>query len=915
MREVNYIFYMALLYMFSNLYIVLKKGPIYKLFDIEKLIKYDFLIIIVVVLGIIFLLVNYYRNINQGLKTIIFKIILPIVIILLGLNYPNFGLDGIIYAVVVYLIVTYIFMYPVIFCKNRIDGDNNNLKLYPSRKTQEDILTYALENYNLIVLDGKWGSGKTTFMNIAMRDNMEKYYYIPINVMLFENRNSLKTEFLNQLKGIFKKEGIFQGSLMDFDYYLDGVSNDWVKVVKNIIFSKSKSFKEANEKLKSEIGKIEKRIVVGIDNLERIYGESEHEWKQILGFIHELQELGIKIVVMANLEEMLTTNKKTEEKIKLVLNSKDDSEIKFFGDVEIQKIEQEKNDNYNYFDKFYEFKLQLNEVTTEEIIDKVEISKNKEKNIKERERLKNQIKGLIVDLEKGFKKLESDHLSGNKNEEEKKKSQEEMSKYTELQNRYLNNILNPRKIEKLMWDIKTKQKKITNIYNFIDDGDEYEKLIFKASIFLSFYFDYLNVIKEKKFTDFYRENRFFEYFFTNIGESYRGLNRLLYCDYKEDIIIKEIKKLISTKEINLSTLDKSLKVLEIYSSSLDPDYNQETTKEAYRVIEDKLTKLEKIDEKKIHEIIEENEENICRLNYLTYPNELGIFKDIKYKFKIESKHEEKGLLNQYSNLLKLLDDAINSSFSTRNRREFFRELVGFRNTILVFFELTKNPNLSYKEILELYEKYPKKFTINDIEKLKDKIENRVKSNYITKELEGKIFERLLNLLEILKKNLSRSNIIIKSNKILEDLEQYNGGKDGNDKIKFLDKILWQIPEEKEILSSEEIQKINCSLDKIMESESDFELLFKLNEFKNECKIYIFPKQIKELSEEILDINKNGDKEKYEIKKEELIKFVNEKLKEIRWQYIFNGSWDKDLEKFKEIGVEIDKDNYLIKKKC
>lgn len=914
MREVNYIFYMTLLYMFSNLYIVLKKGPIYKLFDIEKLIKYNSLIIIVVVLGIIFLLVNYYRNTNQVLKTIIFKVILPLGVILLGLNYPNFGLDGIIYAMGIYLIVTYIFMYPIIFCKNRIDGDNNNLKLYPSRKTQEDILTYALENYNLIALDGKWGSGKTTFMNIAMSDNREKYYYIPINIMLFENRNSLKTEFLNQLKGVFKEEGIFQGSLMDFDYYLDGVSNDWIKIVKNIIFSKSKSFKEANEKLKSEIGKIEKRIVVGVDNLERIYGESETEWKQILGFIHELQELGIKIVVMANLEEMLTTKKEMGEKIKLVLNSKDDSEIKIFENVEIQKIEQEKNDNYNYFDKFYEFKLKLNEVTTEEIIDKVEISKNKEKNIKVRERLKNQIKGLIVDLEKGFKKLESEHLSGNKNEEEKKKSQEEISKYTELQNRYLKNIVNPRKIEKLMWDIKTKQKNITNIYKFIDDGDEYEKLIFKASMFSLFYFDYMNTIKEKKFTDFYRENRFFEYFFTNIGEAYRGLNRLLYYDYKEDIIIKEIKKLISTKEINLSTLDKSLKVLEIYSSSLDPDYNQETTKEAYRVIEDKLTKLEKIDEKKIHEIIKENEENICRLNYLTYPNELGIFKDIKYKFKIESKHEEKGILNIYSNLLKLLDDAINSSSSTRNRGEFFRELVGFRNTILVFFELTKNPNLSYKEILELYEKYPKKFTINDIEKLKDKIENRVKSNYITKELEEKIFERLLNLLEILKKNLSRSNIIIKSNKILENLEKYNGGKDRNDKIKFLDKILRQITEEKEILSSEEMQKINDSLDKIMKSESDFELLFKLNEFKNECEINIFPKQIKELSEKILDINKNNDKEKYEIKKEELIKFVNEKLKEIRWQYIFNGIWDKDLEKLKEIGVEIDKDNCLIKKK-
>lgn len=910
MREVNYIFYMTLLYMLSSLYRVLKKGKIYILFDIEKLMKYDFLIIIAVGLGVIFLLVNYYRNTNQVLKTIIFKIILPIVMLLLGLNYPNFGFDGVIYAMVVYLIVAYIFMYPVIFCKNREEeNDNNNLELYPSRKNLVDVLNHALRDYSLIALDGTWGSGKTTFMDIFMRENSEKFYYIPINVMLFENRNSLKTEFLNQLKVIFKEEGIFQGSLMDFDYYLDGISNDWVKVIKNIIFSNSKSFKEANEKLKSEIGKVEKRIVVGVDNLERIYGESEPEWKQILGFINELQEIGIKIVVMADLEKMLIQEKK-EEKMKLVLNSREDSEIKFFQNVEIQKIEQEENNNYDYFDKFYEFKLQLNEVTTEEIIDELEIKEN----TVDKEWLKKQIKELTEKIENAIK-------------QDLGKSKAEKTKINkDLFRRYLDGVKNPRKIEKLIKDIQVKKIKEENIFNFIEN-QKYEVLIFKTSLYKLIFFDYMiehnknlvilgnlgeNLSVAKVLKNPFSKNIVFQAFGYEDFEDERVVNRLLYYSSEDKTLKDKIETLDDNIKINLNNIGKYVEDLEIYSSSLDPDFEQKTTKEAYKIIEEKLVELEKTDKDKIHKIIEENEENICKLNYITYPDKLGIHEKINYKFKIESKYEEKGLLNQYSDLLKLLDDVINSSFSIRNRSEFFRELVVFRNTILIFSELTKQPNLSSKEISELYRRYSEEFTIDDIQKLKNIIKSRGKSNYIKVELEEKIFERLLNLLEIIKINLTRSTETKKSNKILERLEKYNEEKDENKKVKFLDKILWQIREEKKVLSSKELQGINGSLNQIMESEANFKLLLELNKLKEKCEIRIFPKQIKEKSEEILNIDINNDKEKFERIKKELIDFINGKVKEVRWQYIFDDLWNEDLEKLKEIGIEVDKEKYLVK---
>lgn len=584
MKEVNYIFYMTLLYMFSSLYRVLETGKIYRIFRIKKLIRYDSLIIIVIGLGIIFLLVNYYRNTKQVLGVMVFKIIIPMVVILLGLNYPNFGLDGIIYAMVVYLIVTYIFMYPIIFCKSREDENDNNLKLYPSRKNLVDVLNHALGDYSLIALDGTWGSGKTTFMNIFMRENSEKFYYIPINIMLFENRNSLKTEFLNQLKVIFKEEGIFQGSLMDFDYYLDGVSNDWVKVIKNIIFSKSKSFKEANKKLKSEIGKIEKRIVVGVDNLERIYGESEPEWKQILGFIHELQELGIKIVVMADLEKMLTTKKETGEK-----------------DLS----------NHEYFDKFYEDKLKLNEVTTEEIIDEV-------KDITESEKswLKKEFEDLSKNLTIGYKKKKeevkeiSSNLKGSElalnmteNDEEhinkisrkieknKKNVKQKEIILSEFEEKYYKNIKNPRKIEKIIKDIKSK-KKIEKIHKI--NQKKYENLIFKTSVFQLFYFNYFYKFKNEEKGIFGKileeKDIFLECIENDFTYNIKAVSRLLYYEKEDENMKKRIENLNEDSMITIDNLERYLEDIKVYSQRLDKS-DLEITKEKYKIIELKLIEL------------------------------------------------------------------------------------------------------------------------------------------------------------------------------------------------------------------------------------------------------------------------------------------------------------------------------------
>lgn len=869
MREINYIFYMTLLYMLSSLYTLLNKGEVYKLFNIEKLMKYKILIIIVAVLGTIFLLVNYYRNTKQAIETLIFKIILPIGVILLGLNYPNFGFGGIMHIMVVYLIVSYIFMYPVIFCKNRKNADDNNLKLYPSRKNLMDVLSHALEEYSLIALDGTWGSGKTTFMNIAMRENKEKYYYIPINVMLFENRNSLKTEFLNQLKGIFKEEGIFQGLLMDFDYYLDGVSNDWVKVVKNIIFSKSKSFKEANEKLKSEIGKIEKRIVVGVDNLERIYGESEPEWKQILGFIYELQELGIKIVVMANLEEMLIPKKDTKEK-----------------DLS----------NHEYFDKFYEFKLKLNEVTTEEIIDGIRIKGN----TLDKEWLKDQVAELTKKISQ-----RREGLDRNKQENEKK-----IEEYEGLQWRYLNEIKNPRKIEKLIKNIQTKQEKIENIFNFIGEED-YRKLIFRVSLYEVIFFEYVmeykrkvkiktQLKKEMKIDQFiehpFSKNEFLQEFGYNEFGDVRAINRILYYDSEENLVKDDIEKLTSIEKISLSEMNKVLNNLEIYSSSLDPDYDQKTTKKAYKIIESKLIDLEKMNKERIHKIIKENEENICRLNYLTYPDNLGIFESIKYKFNNE---------NIYM-MYRELEDILRP-----RRSRSHNELGDMLKTIIVYYYFEKE---NFIEMQEIY----RNVNLDEINEMIDKIKpkeemlKRRKEENISsiEKAENIIYDMVLNFLMIIKINMEKKEVTIIDEVKLENWEEYDL-KQKEELLNIVENDFENIKEKfRESLNSNlfvAIKKKSDLLKNIIEKEEDQRLILKLDDLIRVIEYKLIPFEI---FKKVNDINIKVDSNEKISLRAKLLNFIKIRSKEKRYQHIFN--WSEIIEKLGEIGIILEEGKWIIK---
>ncbi|MGB6128070.1 MAG: P-loop NTPase fold protein [Psychrilyobacter sp.] len=885
MKWINFICYVLITYILSSLYGIIFRLTVPEILKFEYLFNLNILFLALLIIG--YLLSNYFKSIKEVFESGAKKASYVLVFIL-GVNTNNIAL---IYAVSICLIGAN----AVLFVENRQikkneknDESKKELELYPSRRNLMDVLNHALGEYSLIALDGSWGSGKTTFMNIVMRENREKYYYIPINVMLFENRNSLKTEFLNQLKGIFKEEGIFQGSLMDFDYYLDGVSNDWVKVVKNIIFSKSKSFKEANEKLKSEIGKIEKRIVVGVDNLERIYGKSEPEWKQILGFINELQELGIKIVVMANLEEMLTTKKETGEK-----------------DLS----------NYEYFDKFYEFKLQLNEVTTEEIIDEVEIKENgikmkKDEVEKTKEWLKDGFKWLTDGLKQKEIKIKQKrkditegevgkNLAGNPSVEERVKRKIEVETKEKpllelLQNlmeKYYKNSKNPRKVEKIIQDMRLKEK-IEDIHNF--EKGEYKKLIFITAIFQQFYFDYYYRFKREGvfifndlldesdilYNDYPIEDIFLDFIKVCFKNNIQAVNRLLYSEPEDENVKNRIENLNDDSVVTENSLGKYLENIKIYSQRLDGT-DMKVTKEKYTIIQNKLIRLEKINKEKIHNIIKENEEFICKMNYSCDPNSYKFYKESSYKFDITK------IMNQYESSLKKLFIIL----------EYKKEIVEEKGRIL---SLEKFQEI-VGEYLAVDKLEVKQSTPSELEELKMQIKNKNHPKFkLRKKVEESISKDLISVLDILNEEFDKVETVEEES--IESKVQDWKDKEINKKNEILNEMCLSNNTKEQInFNVEKCKKILKLLEGLLKDENNREVLFFMDDIISGYKNYIFNTEIKERITNFYkkQNSKNGMKKIIPTKEEskEIIEFVNESRKNDPCLIIFGDNYpnDKDVD--------------------
>ena len=221
--------------------------------------------------------------------------------------------------------------------KNNDNVNKIGSNLINSREQDLDNLKNILDNtLDSIIIDDEWGNGKTFFIKKFMEKYNTNYEFIYIKAPYFQTREEFRKVFLTELNKVFIKNGIFNTSISNLTKYfgveIQGITLNQIE----------KNYNETIEEIVKKMCKLDKKIVVVLDDLDRI--EKGEDIQEILNFIGEINiELREKIGLIT-----LSSYNKLNEK---VISHTEDKE------------------GENYLEKYFDKKFYLQKVNIKELIE------------------------------------------------------------------------------------------------------------------------------------------------------------------------------------------------------------------------------------------------------------------------------------------------------------------------------------------------------------------------------------------------------------------------------------------------------------------------------------------------------------------------------------------------------------------
>jgi predicted KAP-like P-loop ATPase len=207
-----------------------------------------------------------------------------------------------------------------------IFSESQNLLLkrdYFSGILSNSIMNYTDKESLVIGIDGRWGDGKTSFVNMSLErfiyNPNDKKYVLFFNPWNFTNPTELTSHFLNELKRHLKK---ILGSKYSDD--LDSKLFLYINYITNGNFQtpKKKSVQENDtESLKKEIDRVLRnldfKLIVVVDDLDRLTGE---ETRQVFRFVKLVGDFpNIIYIIPFDKQKTITECKIEEDYLKKII--------------------------------------------------------------------------------------------------------------------------------------------------------------------------------------------------------------------------------------------------------------------------------------------------------------------------------------------------------------------------------------------------------------------------------------------------------------------------------------------------------------------------------------------------------------------------------------------------------------------
>lgn len=236
-----------------------------------------------------------------------------------------------------------------------VEEDIHKNEIFESRKKDFPILNGFLKINKGTSIIGKWGSGKTFFIKYFLKKSKFKddYEYIYIDTSLFLENKNLINNINIQLDDILIRNKIIPQKNLIIEslfYQPEG----WLKSICKYFFQKE-SYLDEKKELSLKIKELSKKIVIVLDNLERL--ESKEKIQNMLSIVEEVLPVEIPRIYLYDLEKLKDLFKKENDN----------------NSIGIEE----------YFEKYTDFTLTLSEIDDKEIIKEFKFSEDIKKVYKE----------------------------------------------------------------------------------------------------------------------------------------------------------------------------------------------------------------------------------------------------------------------------------------------------------------------------------------------------------------------------------------------------------------------------------------------------------------------------------------------------------------------------------------------------
>jgi len=510
--------------------------------------------------------------------------------------------------------------------KNKLKVESINVKkvLVSSRNRQKKTLINALASSNRILVTAEWGVGKTTFVDIVLSQFSDKYHKIYIDVLVFNDRERIKNEFLNQIKGILKVENIYFKNINEYLGFIDNVGSMWSKFIKNA-FYENESFEGSKKSLKIDLENLNKDIVIVFDNLERIIEETFEKSKtikEIIGFIHEIGNLDrVKTIIIADYEKLVNDDDKSK-----------------------------KENHIEYLDKFYDYQINIKSCPLEELIEAKENEEDKDVE------LLKEISHVAYDIIY----TEFKYRGFDKNQEEEDKRVIE-----KIKNEINSAICLPRTVEKIVFVYKALKGTDT-------ENNGYE--LIQCSIFMVLYFDKWNsaivfenikripevqvIFKNKRFSNGEIKER------TLFDNDFSSIEKILFYEKEKTMQAKNfVDNFSDTIHLDKHKMGNYFENLEIYYKFYDKSKAREIYKKIIIILSSWI-KNKNITDGQFIRII--NSSFVWQMEYELHTESKGDIIAIIEENKINSYNECKGIdfyiLKSFSEIFEIFFNLVTNDF-------------------------------------------------------------------------------------------------------------------------------------------------------------------------------------------------------------------------------------------------------------